>query len=59
MDTREEVHTLIDELPIEVVKDIAEYIRQNVLQSVKTSSLQQNFQKILAEDDNLLRRLAE
>jgi hypothetical protein len=59
METREQLHTLIDELPIEAVREIVEYIRQKDLQSVNISSLQQNFQKILAEDDNLLRRLAQ
>ncbi len=69
METREQLHTLIDELPSEVINNIMDYILQletamPCLQQQEHAMeddvrLERNFQKILAEDDNLLRRLAQ
>ncbi len=69
METREQLHTLIDELPSEVINNIMDYILQletamPYLQQQEHAMeddvrLERNFQKILAEDDNLLRRLAQ
>ena len=59
MDTREQLHTLIDELPNEVIDDVLHYILQKEPQAKVESRLQSNFQKILVEDRKLLERLAQ
>jgi aspartate-semialdehyde dehydrogenase len=69
MDTREQLHTLIDELPSSVINNIMDYILQiekvaPYLQKQQGSTeeemrLERNFEKIVTEDRNLLQRLAK
>jgi hypothetical protein len=69
MDTREQLHTLIDELPSSIINNIMDYLLQiekvaPYLQKQEDSveeemSLERNFEKIIAEDRNLLQRLAK
>jgi hypothetical protein len=69
MDTREQLHTLIDELPSSIINNIMDYLLQiekvaPYLQKKEDSveeemRLERNFEKIIAEDRNLLQRLAK
>ena len=61
--TAEEVKTeilkIVDQLPDEYLQGILEFINQRRQQSENQAKRDKNVEKILAENDNLFKRLAE
>jgi arsenate reductase-like glutaredoxin family protein len=59
MKVKDEIIQLVDELPDEFLNELRDFIRELNRSSKEESHLTLNLKKIVLEDQNLLRRLAQ
>lgn len=59
MKVREEIKHIVDELPEDILGDLLKYMRRVEDASKDKSQLSLNLKKILHEDNDLLKRLAQ
>lgn len=59
MEIKEKIHQIVETLPEDVLSELLQYLRQLEKESGDKIRLSLNFNTILAEDDNLLERLAQ
>ncbi|MBK6265069.1 hypothetical protein JKA74_08465 [Marivirga sp. S37H4] len=58
-DIKSEIHKLLDNIPENALQDLYNYLKEAEKQSSKTNELNQNLSKILREDKDLLKKLAQ
>ena len=59
MEIKEEIKQIVDALPEDVLGELLQYLRQIEKESANQIHLSSNLNTILAEDDELLERLAQ
>ena len=59
METREEIKHIIDELPETILDELLNYLRSIETASKDKIELSQNLRKILIEDSEVLKKLAQ
>lgn len=59
MEIKEEIKQIVDTLPEDVLGELLQYLRQIEKESKSQLHLSMNLNTILAEDDELLERLAQ
>ncbi len=58
-DIKSEIHKLLDNIPENALQDLYNYLKEAEKQSSETNELNQNLSKILREDRDLLKKLAQ
>ncbi len=59
MELREEIKHIVDELPDNILSDLLKHMEKIKAAASDSHDLEQYLDKILAEDNNLLKRLAQ
>ena len=59
MEIKEEINQIVDTLPEDVLSELLQYLRQIEKESTSQMHLSLNLNTVLAEDDELLERLAQ
>ena len=59
MEIKEEIKQIVDTLPEDVLGELLQYLRQIEKESTSQLHLSLNLNTVLAEDDELLERLAQ
>lgn len=58
-DIKSEIYKLLDKIPENTLQDLYNYLKEAEKQSSETNELNQNLSKILREDKDLLKKLAQ